>query len=217
MTNSTENPLCTCPSGDGSLSHPCPMHPSSNEELNVGEVVSFNNRSDCWIAEPVVKITDDEVFTHFYRFPKSKENISWQRGIHPSLIPKGFELVESAEFEACKECIGLSKQQNDLLKEQIGLLKQTHRLELEAAQKEIDRLKGNDKPENPTLNDLWGNFDKAYFKFQSELHAFWGAIDVGRSRSFFADLHTNMHRLRRDMVSMLPDEVRNHKPEDKQS
>lgn len=36
MTNSNET--CTCPSGDGSLRHPCPAHPNENE-LKVGKVV----------------------------------------------------------------------------------------------------------------------------------------------------------------------------------
>lgn len=139
MTNSTENPLCTCPSGDGSLQHPCPMHPASTNELKLGDVISvfschLESKND-WFVIRLCNQNDVDNYTNHI-----KQN-EWQRGIHPSLIPKGFELVESAEFEACKECVGLSKQQNDLLKEQIGLLKQTHRLELEAAQKEIERLR----------------------------------------------------------------------------
>ncbi|QBI81930.1 hypothetical protein, partial [Pseudomonas phage vB_Pae_BR161b] len=40
MTKANE---CTCPSGDGSLRHPCPAHPASVELAGVGAKLTFIN------------------------------------------------------------------------------------------------------------------------------------------------------------------------------
>ncbi len=39
----TESKICTCPSGDGSLRHPCPAHPASVELAGVGAKLTFIN------------------------------------------------------------------------------------------------------------------------------------------------------------------------------
>lgn len=61
---------------------------------------------------------------------------------------------------------------------------------------------------DPDLLKKWKDFDEVYFDFQNKLHTFWTAIDVGESRSFFADLYTDMHRMRPQMAQMLPNELK---------
>ncbi|HGP4438663.1 TPA: hypothetical protein ACLM4Z_004841 [Pseudomonas aeruginosa] len=36
IKNDSQAPSCTCPSGDGSLVHPCPLHPAKQAGTNVG-------------------------------------------------------------------------------------------------------------------------------------------------------------------------------------
>lgn len=97
MTNSNENPLCTCPSGDGSLQHPCPMHPASTNELKLGDVISvfschLESKND-WF---VIRLCDQNDVDNYTNHIKQNE---WQRGIHPSLIPDGFTLVEDGALD----------------------------------------------------------------------------------------------------------------------
>ncbi|MDU0637970.1 hypothetical protein Q8W82_11820 [Pseudomonas aeruginosa] len=37
---------CTCPSGDGSLRHPCPAHPVSVEQAGGDERAAFESRAE---------------------------------------------------------------------------------------------------------------------------------------------------------------------------
>ncbi len=41
ITNNSKAPSCTCPSGDGSLVHPCPAHPASVKQAGGGERAAF--------------------------------------------------------------------------------------------------------------------------------------------------------------------------------
>ncbi|HCF7374124.1 hypothetical protein [Pseudomonas aeruginosa] len=41
----TESKTCTCPSGDGSLRHPCPAHPAEQAEAERPEVVAYFDRN----------------------------------------------------------------------------------------------------------------------------------------------------------------------------
>lgn len=41
ITNNSKAPSCTCPSGDGSLVHPCPAHPASVKQAGGDERAAF--------------------------------------------------------------------------------------------------------------------------------------------------------------------------------
>ncbi len=41
ITNNSKAPSCTCPSGDGSLRHPCPAHPAQVEQVGGDERAAF--------------------------------------------------------------------------------------------------------------------------------------------------------------------------------
>lgn len=89
----TEELNCTCPSGDGSLKHPCPMHPAN--ELKVGDVVSFKYNITNWTTIKLLSLFDISTFQKNIIIKRAE----WQRGIHPSLIPEGFVLVEKAGLD----------------------------------------------------------------------------------------------------------------------
>ncbi|MFS6992224.1 hypothetical protein ABMZ67_00880 [Pseudomonas aeruginosa] len=44
ITNNSKAPSCTCPSGDGSLRHPCPAHPAQVEQAGDERVIGWRER-----------------------------------------------------------------------------------------------------------------------------------------------------------------------------
>lgn len=93
---------------------------SNENELKVGDVISCLHLGD-WYSAKVVGVYGDGSFStrHGNRF-LGNEGVDWQRSIHPSLIPKGFELIKSSEIER---------------------LNQDKVEQLEAAKAEIERLR----------------------------------------------------------------------------
>ncbi|MCD2747750.1 hypothetical protein K4W85_14695 [Pseudomonas aeruginosa] len=55
ITNNSKAPSCTCPSGDGSLRHPCPAHPAV-EQAGGDERAAF----EAWLAQAMSKKFDPE-------------------------------------------------------------------------------------------------------------------------------------------------------------
>ncbi len=52
----TESKICTCPSGNGSLRHPCPAHPASVEQAGGDERAAF----EAWLAQAMSKKFEPE-------------------------------------------------------------------------------------------------------------------------------------------------------------
>lgn len=59
MTKANE---CTCPSGDGSLRHPCPAHPASVELAGVGAKLTFINGRPILMYEGCSVIEDQTAY-----------------------------------------------------------------------------------------------------------------------------------------------------------
>lgn len=108
------------------------MTNSNENELKVGEVIShkYKDKWYLWNVEKSPRSPAPNIFfirsgrnTNFIHY--DEEGDTWQRGIHPSLIPDGF----------CLSKIEDSETQTDLSIENTSLRK-----ELEAARKELSDI-----------------------------------------------------------------------------
>lgn len=67
IKNDSQAPSCTCPSGDGSLVHPCPAHPAEQAEAE---------RSALWAVHAQ---GPDELYAAFSREDAEKHAAGFER------------------------------------------------------------------------------------------------------------------------------------------
>lgn len=107
IKNDTQTPLCTCPSGNGSLRHPCPAHPAAE-------------RSELWAVHAQ---GPDELYAAFTREDAEKHAAELNALPMPEGIAVGAVVVPSP-WSAVQHWQYLAEQEQDHKNEIAGRLRQ---------------------------------------------------------------------------------------------
>lgn len=89
MTNANE---CTCPSGDGSLRHPCPAHERAAFELFV--------RKHCGMPEHIAVNWDAKFTNDAWEGWQARATLAQPSPVRSSLLINGYQLRDALEFIA---------------------------------------------------------------------------------------------------------------------
>ncbi len=98
MTNANE---CTCPSGDGSLRHPCPAHPAV-EKSGGDERAAFELfvRKHCGMPEHIAVNWDAKFTNDAWEGWKARAALAQPSPVRSSLLINGYQLRAALEFIA---------------------------------------------------------------------------------------------------------------------
>ncbi|MFW5345428.1 hypothetical protein [Pseudomonas aeruginosa] len=111
IKNDSQTPLCTCPSGNGSLRHPCPAHPAAE-------------RSELWAVHAQ---GPDELYAAFTREDAEKHAAELNALPMPEGIAVGAVVVPSP-WPAVQHWQYLAEQEQDHKNEIAGRLRQLERI-----------------------------------------------------------------------------------------
>lgn len=111
IKNDSQTPLCTCPSGNGSLRHPCPAHPAAE-------------RSELWAVHAQ---GPDELYAAFTREDAEKHAAALNALPMPEGIAVGAVVVPSP-WPAVQHWQYLAEQEQDHKNEIAGRLRQLERI-----------------------------------------------------------------------------------------
>ncbi|MFG8543611.1 hypothetical protein [Pseudomonas aeruginosa] len=111
IKNDSQTPLCTCPSGNGSLRHPCPAHPAAE-------------RSELWAVHAQ---GPDELYAAFTREDAEKHAAELNALPMPEGIAVGAVVVPSP-WPAIQHWQYLAEQEQDHKNEIAGRLRQLERI-----------------------------------------------------------------------------------------
>lgn len=93
ITNNSKAPSCTCPSGDGSLVHPCPAHPASVKQAGGDERAAF----EAWathLPKAVRAALSGAQAQHSAGYAEARQCVNCRHiGIN-----------DSADYAACHDC-----------------------------------------------------------------------------------------------------------------
>ncbi|HCA5797744.1 hypothetical protein N7714_03760 [Pseudomonas aeruginosa] len=115
IKNDSQAPSCTCPSGDGSLVHPCPAHPAEQAEAE---------RSALWAVHAQ---GPDELYAAFSREDAEKHAAELNALPMPEGIAVGAVVVPSP-WPAVQHWQYLAEQEQDHKNEIAGRLRQLERI-----------------------------------------------------------------------------------------
>ncbi|MFU4023280.1 hypothetical protein ACM7D9_29945 [Pseudomonas aeruginosa] len=112
LQGASPDATCTCPSGDGSLVHPCPAHPASVEQAGGDERTAFEAWMT-WLMDHVYGrlpdfTLDDGSGAHYVNADVSYAWTAWQARaalaqpspVRSSLLINGYQLRDALEFIA---------------------------------------------------------------------------------------------------------------------